>query len=253
MTVVRLARPYVAVMDSADFVAAVERDGTAFVDACVAAGMSKRVPACPGWTVSDLLWHLAEVHHFWRLIVAEQRDTWEGYEQPPRPADADLPGFFRTGLIAIVDTLRAAPPQQPNWTWASQRDAAFVVRRMAHETAVHRWDVEQVSGVAHPIDAALASDGIDEFLEHFIASDSAVADDVSGSVHIHCTDVEGEWTIRNEDGFVVRREHAKGDCAIRGAASDVLLVLWRRLPLTAAEVVGDADVATRFVAHSHLE
>jgi len=240
-------------MVTSDFVAALERDGAAFIEACEAAGLGAPVPACPDWTVSDLLWHLAEVHHFWRTIVAEQRDTWEGYEQPPRPSDAELPAFFRSGLAATVATLGAAHPQQPNWTWSEQRDAAFVVRRMAHETAVHRWDAEQAAGQPVPIEARLASDGIDEFLEHFIASDGAVADDVAGSVHIHCTDVAGEWTIRNEDGFVVRREHSKGDCAIRGAASDILLVLWRRASLSVADVVGDADVAARFVAHSHLD
>ena len=240
-------------MDTSDFISALDRDGAAFVDACEAAGLGAPVPACSGWTVSDLLWHLAEVHHFWRTIVAEQRDTWEGYEQPPRPIDDDLPTSFRAGLAATVAVLGAAHPQQRNWTWSEQRDAAFVVRRMAHETAVHRWDAEQAAGRSSVIEARLASDGIDEFLEHFIASDGAIADDVGGSVHLHCTDVEGEWTIRNEDGFVVRREHSKGDCALRGAASDLLLVLWRRLPLDTIDVVGDAEVAGRFVAHSHLD
>jgi hypothetical protein len=54
-------------------------------------------------------------------------------------------------------------------------------------------------------------------------------------------------------GFAVAREHAKGDAALRGPASDVLLVLWRRLPLDAVDVVGDATVAARFVAAPTLE
>jgi hypothetical protein len=49
------------------------------------------------------------------------------------------------------------------------------------------------------------------------------------------------------------REHSKGDCAIRGPASDILLALWRRQPLSNCDVVGDADVAARFVAHTNLE
>jgi hypothetical protein len=56
-----------------------------------------------------------------------------------------------------------------------------------------------------------------------------------------------------EGGTEVTREHAKGDCALRGAAHDLLLVLWRRLPLSAIEVVGDAAVAARFVADPSLE
>jgi hypothetical protein len=31
------------------------------------------------------------------------------------------------------------------------------------------------------------------------------------------------------------------------------LALWRRQPLSVCDVVGDADVAARFVAHSNLE
>jgi hypothetical protein len=74
-------------------------------------------------------------------------------------------------------------------------------------------------------------------------------------VHVHCGDVAGEWTLRPDpttDAFTVTREHAKGDCAIRGAASDILLGLWRRLPISALDIVGDADVAARFVAAPRL-
>jgi hypothetical protein len=65
--------------------------------------------------------------------------------------------------------------------------------------------------------------------------------------------VAGEWTIREAiDGFDVSREHAKGDAAIRGAANDILLALWRRVPLSTCDVVGDTEVAVRFVAASSL-
>jgi hypothetical protein len=102
-----------------------------------------------------------------------------------------------------------------------------------------------------PVDAALASDGIDEFLSFFLNTRRGA---VSGSVHIHCTDVAGEWTIRESaDGFDVTREHAKGDCAIRGTAHDILMALWRRGPLSACDVVGDAAVAERFVGASSLD
>ena len=45
-------------------------------------------------------------------------------------------------------------------------------------------------------------------------------------------------------------KHAKGDCAIRGTANDILLALWRRIPLSQLDVVGDRDVAERFIAHT---
>jgi hypothetical protein len=80
------------------------------------------------------------------------------------------------------------------------------------------------------------------------------AEPVAGSVHLHCGDVAGEWTVREADaGFVGVREHSKGDCALRGSASDILLALWRRAPLSHLDVVGDADVAARFIAHTSLD
>ena len=72
---------------------------------------------------------------------------------------------------------------------------------------------------------------------------------LSGSVHIHCTDVDGEWLIVPSESLdvVVTREHAKGDCAIRGSASQLLLGLWRRIPMSSLEVIGNADVAAQFL------
>ncbi|MDO8390721.1 MAG: maleylpyruvate isomerase family mycothiol-dependent enzyme [Actinomycetota bacterium] len=242
-------------MEPYDLLAHLARDGNSFADACEAAGMATRVASCPEWNVSDLVWHLAEVHHFWRTIVGEQRTTWEGYEQPLRPTDDAVVEFYRSGLEETVTILAAAHPDQANWTWSHQRDAGFVMRRMAHETAMHLWDAQQAAGGERAIDGPLASDGIDEFLDHFLSGDAGTTDGVGGSVHLHCTDVPGEWTVRPaiEGGFTLSREHAKGDAAMRGAASDLLLVLWRRRPIDTIDVVGDRGVAERFVAHSPLD
>ena len=241
------------VMEANEFITALERDASAFVEACEVAGLTTPVPSCPGWTVADLLWHLAEVHDFWRTILAEERSTWKGYEQPPRPVDEGLADLYRRGQIALIAALRGADPSTPVWTWSDDKTAGFVIRRMAQETSVHLWDATTAADMVNPIEAGLASDGIDEFLTHFIGAVADGAAAVDGSVHLHCADVAGEWTVREgDDGVVVTREHSKGDCAIRGAASDILLALWRRVPLSACDVVGDADVAARFIAHTNL-
>lgn len=241
-------------MEPYDLLAALARDGKAFAEVAATTPLTTPVASCPGWSLADLVWHLAEVHHFWRTIVGEQRDTWEGYEQPPRPADADLLEFYVDGLEKTVTVLAAAHPQQANWTWSHQRDAGFVMRRMAHETAVHLWDAQQAAGRERAIEPVLASDGIDEFLDHFLGADDT-AEAVGGSVHLHCTDVPGEWTVRPQDdgGFEVTREHAKGDAAMRGPAGDLLLVLWRRRPIDTIDLVGDGAVAASLVAHPALE
>lgn len=120
---------------------------------------------------------------------------------------------------------------------------------------VEVWDAETQAGRSCTIPADVAVDGIDEFLSDLLPNPLDGAAPIDGSVHIHTTDedVHGEWLIvEGADGLVVTREHAKGSCALRGPAGDVLLVLWRRLPLDRIDVVGDAEVAARFVARTDL-
>jgi hypothetical protein len=121
---------------------------------------------------------------------------------------------------------------------------------MAHETAVHAWDAHSATGKMAEINAALASDGIDEFVHVMVMSNMREEEGpLSGSVHIHCTDVDGEWLIvpTGTSDVVVTREHSKGDCAIRGSASQLLLGLWRRIPMSTLEVIGSAGVAEQFL------
>jgi uncharacterized protein (TIGR03083 family) len=241
-------------METNDFIAALDRDSAAFVDACEVAGLTSTVASCPGWTVADLLWHLTEVHDFWRTIVADRMSDPKNYKEPPRPLDEGLAEMYRLGREELLTTLAGVDPSTPVWTWSVDHTAGFVIRRMAQETAVHLWDATEAAGLVNPLEALLASDGIDEFLTHMLGDVVKDAEPVAGSVHLHCGDVPGEWTVREQqDGFVVAREHSKGDCAIRGSASDILLALWRRVPVSRCDVVGDADVAARFIAHTSLD
>ncbi|MBI4884682.1 MAG: maleylpyruvate isomerase family mycothiol-dependent enzyme [Actinobacteria bacterium] len=241
-------------MEPKAHLSALDRDGAAFAEACEAAGLAVAVTSCPGWSTADLLWHLTEVHHFWCTIVGERRSTWEGYERPSRPRDLDLLAIYRAGLAELRSVLAAVDPAQSNWTWSADQSAGFVVRRMAQETAVHRWDAEWAAKRDVPIESTLASDGIDEFLTHMIGDVADGAQPTGGSVHIHCTDTAGEWTLRPTEstGLAVAREHSKGDVAMRGAASEILLVLWRRRELARLDVVGDHDVAQRLIARTSL-
>ena len=60
----------------------------------------------------------------------------------------------RAGVEHLASTLAAADPAAPVWTWARQKDAGFVIRHQAQETAVHRWDAEHAAGRAFSIEPA---------------------------------------------------------------------------------------------------
>ena len=232
------------------------RDGLALAEAAEAAGHDAPVASCPGWTVDELVWHTGEVHWFWASVVEGRWEDPSEYEEPERPASDDLLSWYRAGVDRTLAILRAAHPAAAVWTWAPRGGTVgWIIRRMAQETAVHRWDAEAAAGRSWSIDAELASDGIDEFLEHFTDRAADGAAPLGGTAHLHCTDVDGEWLVAEPERggrLEIRREHAKGDVAVRGPASDLLLALWRRRPLEGLEVLGDRSVADHLLARTDL-
>lgn len=237
-----------------DLLGSIWRDGLGLAEAAEAAGLDRPVPSCPGWSVADLVWHIGEVHRFWTTVVAEGMTDPNDYVEPDRPPDTELVAWYREGVDRCVRVLTEAPPDRPVWSWSSAGEASWVVRRMAHETAVHRWDAEQAAGRDHDIDPALAVDGVDEFFEHFTVRTADGAEPLGGTVHLHATDAPGEWIVEEVDAaapLAVRREHAKGDAAVRAPAPTLLLALWRRVPVP--EALGDATVAARLFARTNLD
>jgi uncharacterized protein (TIGR03083 family) len=240
-------------MDRSTYLESLASDADAFYAAVARTSLDVPVAACPGWSLEDLVYHVGEVHHFWGDVVARQVLRPDEVEEPARPSSAAVVGWANAETDRLRAVLASAHPATRVWTWLKQQDVAFVVRRMAQETAVHRWDAERAARAPSPIAAALASDGIDEFLTFMLPDARAGVARLAGSIHLHCTDTPGEWLVRpGDDGApVVTPEHAKGDAAMRGAASDLLLVLWRRLGLDAIDVIGDRSVAEGFVARTN--
>ena len=213
------------------------------------------VRACGSWRVADLLWHVGEVHRFWTSMALAGTSTKTPHQRDERPEEMDMIAWYESGLQQLVAALASMPPQQPCWTWAGPQTIEWLIRRMAHETTIHAWDALWAAGLKPDISPELASDGIDEFLYVMTPLVREGQPFVGGSVHIHCTDINGEWLLVPGDGLelVVTREHAKGSVAMRGPAIDILLVLWRRMPIEAIEVIGDASVAQRFLLRADLD
>ena len=232
------------------------------------------VPSCPRWRVATLLSHLTGPVYASRIaqLRALPEDARIGrYEDlglPPEfkawfealqadefslgePPEGLLPLFQRTAAT-LEDLLYALPPETPIRTWwPPQQTVGFLQRRMALETAVHRWDTQLAYTSPGPIDGELAADGIDESLDVMLPSRRrwarAFRHGSGERYHLHRTDGPGEWLIIfGPEAIEVRREHAKGDVALRGSASDLFLWLWRRLPDDRLDVFGDAALLERF-------
>ncbi len=240
-------------METKAYLASLKRDGVALADAAEG-NLDAPVSSCPGWNVCELVWHTGRVHHFWRTIAERRLQDPSEVERPERPDDSALMTWYRGGVEALVETLGTAEPSQPVWTWAAQKNIAFIQRRMAQETAVHRWDAQAAAGSPEPIEPKLAVDGIDEYLDVMLPAARNGLTEGRESIHLHSTDAPGEWVIEVGHGELkVTRAHAKGDVAARGPASDLLLLLWRRVGPSAVDVVGDEAALDRFLARADLD
>ena len=174
----------------------------------------------------------------------------------PPPTDDRLADWLRDGVGSLADTLADLDPDVPTWhPFPVEKRAGVWPRRQAQETLVHRWDAEHAVGALSAIDATLASDGIDEYFEVMLPR-SVTRESLplpTATMHVHCTDVDGEWLVKAADGvLVVTREHAKGDAALRGRAQDLLLSFWGRdVPVGAVgavDVVGDPEAAEAWLS-----
>ncbi len=240
-------------MEFAQHLDALRRDADGLLAAAPAADPQERIESCPEWTPLDLVRHVSDVWHFFTSCVRDSWDDPSAYERPPRPDDDEVSSVAAANADELMTVLAAADPATPRWSWSGHGDVAWVARRMAQETAVHRFDADRAAGRDHRIDAELAADGIDEFLFDFLPVAAARGlSSLDGSAHLHCTDVAGEWIVEPaaDGGYEIRRAHEKGDVAVRGAASDLLLVIWRRLPLEAVDIVGDRHIAEQLTVRT---
>jgi uncharacterized protein (TIGR03083 family) len=230
-----------------DYVAALRQNAAAAAQAARDASMETTVPSCPEWKLRDLAHHLGS-HHRWVAGNLDQPPDGEVFKQREEPPDdGAVPAWLETGAEALATKLSVLDPAIPCWTWVPfDHSVGFWARRTAHETAVHRWDAQNTAGTPDAVDAELAADGVDEYLGILDAFPGRRFP-AEGSIHLHANDTPGEWLVRlDAEGMHVTREHAKGDVALRGPASDVLLVLLGRKPMDAVDVFGDATLFERF-------
>lgn len=240
---------------SKDFwVAAVRADGAAFLAAASEPdALGKQVPSCPDWTVGELVRHLGAVYHRVRLNAGstEPGEAWGPVvipDEAPPPDDRTVLEWFSDELARIGAFLDSLDPDLPTWNWAPQRKvAAFWHRRLAHETAVHRWDAQFATRLPEPLESKLAADTVTEALDTFLpAGRRREHTKISGVIHLVASDIGQEWTIRLRgegiallDTQTILDEQHPARAAATGTASDLALALWGRVTFEVLDTAGD--------------
>ncbi|MFI6927128.1 maleylpyruvate isomerase family mycothiol-dependent enzyme [Nonomuraea spiralis] len=242
--------------DNDTFIPRIEEEAARL--AALATDLSVPVPTCPGWTFGELVTHVGRTHRWATHVLRDQVQERIWSRQVPSGLAEGQNGdaaWLMAGAADLLDVLRTTDPALEVWTWGPDRRAGWWPPRMLFELVIHRADAELALGLDPVIPAATAVDGIDEFLHNlpyatWMASSLAELGAEGATIHLHASDVDGEWTITQGPAGAVtcERGHTKGDAAVRGPASELLLLLYGRRPLESAAVFGDRDLLTRWLA-----
>jgi uncharacterized protein (TIGR03083 family) len=223
------------------------------------------VPSCPGWDLRTLVEHVGQAHRFAARIVAG-RVTDPSAVPPREPMPDDPEGrrdWLPDGVSELLKAQLTAGPTVEVYNFTGQPRPWFWLRRMTHETAVHRADATLALGLDYDLEPDLAADAISEWLSLVTSPGARVArpdllEALRGTgqtLHLHATGEPslgeaGEWLIRRgPDGVSWEHRHAKGDVVLRGPVSVLLLVLLGRARVSdeRVQVFGDAGLAEHWV------
>ncbi len=119
----------------------------------------------------------------------------------------------------------------------------FWVRRQAHETAIHRADLEAAAGGSvTPVEASFAQDGFGEIIGAF-ATEPAFATTRAGRLLLDASDGPAWMVTFGGDRNLVASGDLAGteaDAVVRGSSDELYRWAWNRP--SSATVAGDADV-----------
>jgi uncharacterized protein (TIGR03083 family) len=215
--------------------------------------LSAPVPSCPGWTVTDLVYHVAEV--YLHKTEAMRRQA------VPEPWPPDLTGeepiaALERAYAALTAEFAARGADGPAYTfYEPEQTVGFWIRRMAQETVIHRVDAELALGEpVRPIPDDLAVDGVDEVLAIFLGYGSHrwpgqfaadLKDTTGGAVEV--STAGGRWLVTPAAGGIEvgASGAAPVEATVSGAPDPLLRWLWGRGGDGTVRMNGDADALAR--------
>lgn len=221
-----------------------------------------RVTTCPDWTLSDLALHVGRAQR-WAQRITETR------AQEPvdlSAVDLELPAtttsygaWLCSGATAFSAAVRSADARTPVWSWSDDQSVGFWLRKITHDTIIHRIDAELTVGIRPSLAAQMASDGVADLLAAITTLSTAghpdpIFEGLRGhgqTLQLQATDTADEWFVtRMPEGVRWTRGRGEADAIVRGNAFDLLLALYRRAPIHVVDVIGDEYLVLHWIAHS---
>nr|BFE28143.1 maleylpyruvate isomerase family mycothiol-dependent enzyme [Actinomadura rugatobispora] len=238
------------------------REQTAALAAAVdGADPAGRVPTCPEWTITDLVVHVGAAHRWTRDLVEARAAGPESLVPPATDVEpADWASWLNEGADRMAEAgVREAGTEV--WTFLGPRPAAFWVRRMLHDTAVHHADAALALGRPFALADDLAADALGEGLELLAWPGAQQARPALAglrgdgqTLRLQPRDGDGWLITRTPEGIAWERDGGgpavqEGDVVLHGRAADLLLVFTRRIPPEdpRVQVKGDAGLLAHWL------
>ncbi|MGH7643296.1 MAG: maleylpyruvate isomerase family mycothiol-dependent enzyme [Candidatus Dormibacteria bacterium] len=205
--------------------------------------LSADVPPCPGWTVRDVVTHVAQVceHKIACTLLQRAPDPWP----PEWPPERDPLSWFGDAHQRLLDLLSERGAEAPSYTWwPPDQTVGFWARRMAQETVIHRVDAELSYSQLTRVDPELAVDGVDEVLTIFLAGDwSEAPSDQCHGQRIEVRTDGRAWEVELlADTVNVTQPRGDAHAQLEGPPEPVLLWLWGRGSTGELHQTGDIAV-----------
>lgn len=230
-----------------DAVGVVRREAARFAALLREVPHDRPVPHLPRWTVGHVGAHLAG-DFVWATGIVTRRTAPAGGLRAVRQTGDALCARFDAAAAAMLDALEeaAADPGAPcpNFAEGTAGALGWWPRHQAHETTLHRWDVERAAGRPGPIMPALAADGVDELLG--VYTRRYAPHRLDRPLVLRCTtdDLARSWLLAPTAGRgldVVPEPAQAADLQVTTDPETLLLLLWRRWSLD--EAAGRVDAA----------
>jgi len=247
-------------MDDVDYSAALIDQNRLFAQVVLSADSDTPIPTCPGWTLRHLVRHVGRAHRWAAQIMTTGADVTLDPRSVPdgRPPDdsAGAQAWLHACPEVLLDAVsHVGGPEAIVATFSGPRPAQWWIRRLLHETTVHRADA--ALAVAEPYELApeIAADGIDEWLGRLAERPRQEDLPIESGRHVSliASDLDASWTLLRR-GNELRLSRVSIDSStgakLEGSATGLFLALFRRLDAEEAgcRVEGDSGSWTSFLA-----
>ena len=229
-------------MDSGDFHAQLMADAQRLRTILADGDLAREVAGCPGWDLAELGQHIGGIFRFATAGIIDGR----GVDEPTGPRErAEMLEWFDAGLAMLLAAFEPRDWSRACWTFSLPHRVGFWIRRMCHETALHLWDAETSQGRSVRIDPALAADGVDEVVTMFFPRQVRLGriSALDDCVKLILSDHPGAPAMLLHGDGSAQTNGIVPDAVVRGPASDLLLMLWKRLPQAPSTVEVEGDRA----------